>query len=101
MDVVICATWDGGKEAEGSRICKEYNMVEQHAPNGTPTGAPFLTPRIDEHSYRLITLDNGLRALVVSDPTADKAAACVDVRVCLAGLHVAVITCFELAGSPR
>ena len=42
----------------------------------TPTISPF-----DDRDYRVITLDNGLQALLVSDPDADKAAASMNVRV--------------------
>ncbi|OLO06247.1 peptidase M16 [Salinicola socius] len=35
----------------------------------------------DDRQYRAITLDNGLQALLVSDPDADKAAAAMDVSV--------------------
>ena len=35
----------------------------------------------DDRSYRLITLSNGLQALLISDPKADKAAASLDVGV--------------------
>lgn len=36
-------------------------------------------PAIDECHYRVVTLENGLKALLVSDAQADKAAAAVDV----------------------
>ena len=36
---------------------------------------------IDDRCYRLIKLQNGLTALLVHDPCADKAAACVAVSV--------------------
>ena len=42
----------------------------------TPTISPF-----DDRDYRVVTLDNGLQALLVSDPDADKAAASMNVRV--------------------
>ncbi|MFI0474290.1 insulinase family protein [Halomonas sp. HMF6819] len=42
----------------------------------TPTTSPF-----DARDYRVLTLDNGLQALLVSDPDADKAAASMNVRV--------------------
>ncbi len=42
---------------------------------------PFCTGRTDKHQYRVLTLDNGLRAILVSDAEADKAAAAMDVRV--------------------
>ena len=43
--------------------------------------APFRAPKTDEASYKFINLENGLKALVVSDPTAEKAACAADVRV--------------------
>jgi Insulinase (Peptidase family M16) len=42
---------------------------------------PFEIPAVDEYAYRLITLDNGIQALLIHDPEADKAAAATDVRV--------------------
>jgi insulysin len=44
----------------------------------TPTATPC---RCDELSYRIITLKNGMRAVLASDPETDKAAAALDVRV--------------------
>lgn len=42
---------------------------------------PFVVPTVDEYQYKAITLDNGIRALLINDPKADKAAAACDVRV--------------------
>ncbi|WP_075880835.1 insulinase family protein [Vreelandella massiliensis] len=42
----------------------------------TPIVSPF-----DERNYRVLTLENGLQTLLVSDPEADKAAASMNVRV--------------------
>ncbi|WP_447894419.1 insulinase family protein [Vreelandella sp. GE22] len=42
----------------------------------TPITSPF-----DARDYRVVTLENGLHALLVSDPEADKAAASMNVRV--------------------
>ncbi|MGO3057621.1 MAG: insulinase family protein [Halomonas sp.] len=42
----------------------------------TPTTSPF-----DSRDYRVLTLENGLNVLLVSDPEADKAAASMNVRV--------------------
>lgn len=39
----------------------------------------LVKPIVDTFDYRFITLSNGLRCLLVSDPEADKAAACLDV----------------------
>jgi insulysin len=41
--------------------------------------ACFKLPAVDTFSYRLITLENGLQALLIHDPAADKAAAACDV----------------------
>lgn len=38
-------------------------------------------PDLDDRDYRLVDLNNGLRAIVIHDDTADKAAACVTVQV--------------------
>ena len=42
-------------------------------------GADMVLPRVDDCSYRLLTLPNGLKALLVHDPAADKGAAAADV----------------------
>ena len=61
-----------------------------------PSGAPFLIPRVDDQQYRLITLSNGLKALLVSDATADKAAAACDVSA----FHIALgCSCYRRAGA--
>jgi hypothetical protein len=44
-----------------------------------PTLSGPVKPAIDECHYRVVTLGNGLKALLVSDAQADKAAAAVDV----------------------
>jgi insulysin len=36
--------------------------------------------KVDEWKYASVTLPNGLQALLISDPTTDKAAAAMDVR---------------------
>ena len=38
-------------------------------------------PDVDERKYEIITLANSLRAILISDPNADKAACAVDVRI--------------------
>ena len=35
----------------------------------------------DDRSYRYLTLSNGLRVLLISDPTTEKSACCCDVRI--------------------
>ena len=60
-----------------------------------PIASPF-----DSRDYRVLTLENGLQALLVSDPDADKAAASMNVRVGSAqiqmtckGLLISLNTC--------
>ena len=40
-----------------------------------------MLPTVDEWQYRAVELENGITALLVSDPQADKAAASMDVRI--------------------
>ena len=42
---------------------------------------PVDKPELDTREYRIIQLANGLKAVLIHDATADKAAACVDVAV--------------------
>ena len=44
-------------------------------------GRSLTVRRQDTRSYRIITLENGLTALLVSDPDTDKAAASLDVNI--------------------
>jgi insulysin len=48
----------------------------RQAQDATPVKSPN-----DSHSYRFIVLDNGLQALLISDPDTEKAAAALDVYV--------------------
>ncbi|MEE4107939.1 MAG: insulinase family protein [Halieaceae bacterium] len=50
------------------------------SPEPPPPAAPVQSPN-DTFSYRLVTLDNGLDALLVSNPDSPKAAASLDVHV--------------------
>ena len=43
--------------------------------------SPLIAPKIDACHYRFALLENGLKALLVSDPSAEKAAVACDVRV--------------------
>ena len=53
-------------------------LVNQHA---TDTSDFVLhKPQVDKLDYRFITLDNSLKALLICDVEADKAAASMDVR---------------------
>lgn len=56
-------------------------MATDHVPRDMAPPPPFVTPSVDEYSYRLLTLDNGIQALLVHDPETDKAAAACDVHV--------------------
>ncbi|CAL9729259.1 A-factor-processing enzyme [Monosporozyma unispora] len=41
----------------------------------------FIKPDLDDRSYRYIQLPNNLKALIINDPTTDKAAAAIDVNI--------------------
>lgn len=51
---------------------------EQHSLS-EPLDGQIVTPRVDDCLYRLVTLENGLKAVLVHDATCDKAAAACDV----------------------
>lgn len=64
---------EGGREASSARTG-----------GGGKAAAGALTPAKspnDDNAYRLVTLKNGLKALLISDPDAPKAAASLDVHV--------------------
>jgi insulysin len=44
-------------------------------------GGVIQKPDTDQRDYRVIVLENGLRALLIHDPQADKAAACLTIQV--------------------
>ncbi|AJV59003.1 ADQ_G0038370.mRNA.1.CDS.1 [Saccharomyces cerevisiae] len=54
-----------------------YNMTS----NFKTFNLDFLKPDLDERSYRFIELPNKLKALLIQDPEADKAAASLDVNI--------------------
>lgn len=59
-------------------------LVDTPSVDTAPDVAEAITPRVsphDERDYRVLTLENGLTALLVSDPQADKAAASMNVAV--------------------
>lgn len=59
-------------------------IVEARQVEAEEAIAEAITPRVsphDERDYRVLTLDNGLTALLVSDPEADRAAASMNVAV--------------------
>ena len=57
------------------------NSVAGEAADGVKeTATPIISP-YDSRDYRVLTLENGLNVLLVSDPEADKAAASMNVRV--------------------
>lgn len=51
----------------------EYSVIVDNA--------AVVKPDVDDRSYRIITLKNGLTALLINDPTTDKSAAALDVNV--------------------
>ncbi|PSC73920.1 Zinc-peroxisomal [Micractinium conductrix] len=64
----------------GAKLAMMVDQREGPAAAGD-RGADMVLPRVDDCSYRLLTLPNGLKALLVHDPAADKGAAAADVRV--------------------
>lgn len=70
----------------GSIVKSNFNSRRFHNTNMasesyTDFGLNFLKPDLDDRSYRYIKLPNNLKALVIQDPTTDKAAAALDVNV--------------------
>ena len=56
-------------------------MKQQHSSPGLAPETPAIVkPAIDDQDYRFVCLNNGLKALLIHDATADKAAAACDVR---------------------
>lgn len=55
-------------------------MTPPNFVSGTSNGR-IIKPQCDKLDYRIITLDNGLRAVLVSDPETDKTAASLDVSM--------------------
>ncbi|MYM65043.1 insulinase family protein [Pseudomaricurvus sp. HS19] len=53
--------------------------LSSEAATAIPDYAAPVTSRNDDRAYRYTELDNGLRVLLISDPSADKAAAALDV----------------------
>lgn len=56
-------------------------VVSGPTPTAAVQGPVVNKSPIDDRSYRVVELDNGLRAVVVHDPNADKAAAALSVNV--------------------
>ena len=63
----------------------EASWTRVQARPDLPSHQLFMRPirknDVDKRDYRLIKLENGLQALLIHDPTADKAAAAMDVGV--------------------
>jgi len=51
------------------------------SPQGGERASTIVVPQTDHRDYRYVELGNGLRAVIVSDPSAKKAAASLDVNV--------------------
>ncbi|CCE61898.1 hypothetical protein TPHA_0B02260 [Tetrapisispora phaffii CBS 4417] len=61
---------------------QQKNYYHQKMSNSYKTlNSDFLKPDLDDRSYRYIQLPNSLKALLISDPQTDKAAASIDVNV--------------------
>lgn len=68
-----------------SNMAQDSEWRRVPATTEIPTHSVFLKeiekPETDDRDYRLIRLENGLQALLIHDPKADKAAAAMDVGV--------------------
>ena len=64
-----------------SSLAPAANSASSTAPARAEQASPVIKSENDQRLYRSLTLDNGLRVLLVSDAKADKAAAAVDVEV--------------------
>lgn len=91
------------KDSEKVCICQDYltlrvAMTSSSSPSGSGGNSMTDTGNIwskeikqlednirksteDERAYRAIELRNGMKMLIISDPTTDKAAACLNVRI--------------------
>lgn len=65
---------------DATRLPLGYEKAEQGAQFATFLPSIEQSPN-DDRSYRLIRLDNGIECMLVSDPTTDKSAAGISVRV--------------------
>jgi len=67
---------------DASKLPKGYTQfTEQHGKRYAVLETPIQKSANDNRDYRMIRLENGLEALICSDPTTDKAAAALNVRV--------------------
>ena len=57
------------------------SLVALTACSSLPQGPQPVKSPNDDYQYRLLTLDNQLQVLLISDPGAPKAAAALDVRI--------------------
>ncbi len=67
--------------APASSLAPAANSASSTAPARAEQASPVIKSENDQRLYRSLTLDNGLKVLLVSDAKADKAAAAVDVEV--------------------
>lgn len=67
--------------APASSLAPAANSASSAVPARAEQTSPVIKSENDQRLYRSLTLDNGLKVLLVSDAKADKAAAAVDVEV--------------------
>ena len=58
-----------------------HRQISPNVPPHWVYAKPIQKSQQDDREYRLIRLDNGLQVMLVHDPTADKAAASLDVAI--------------------
>lgn len=61
------------------------NLWQEHETGYKIFAGSIEKPDLDERNYRILELRNGLKAVLIHDPQADKSAACL--RVAIGSLH--------------
>ncbi|MDA5565408.1 insulinase family protein [Cobetia sp. MMG027] len=79
--IVITGLSPGVSLADSSTPPAPSSMTTATAASAITQAGPVIKSANDQRDYRSLTLDNGLKVLLVSDPAADKAAAAMDVEV--------------------
>ena len=79
--IVITGLSPGVSLADSSTPPAPSSMTSATSASAITQAGPVIKSANDQRDYRSLTLDNGLKVLLVSDPAADKAAAAMDVEV--------------------
>ena len=78
----LAAVLTGGCTLTTDNNSTEVNALKQGTPRTAIAGATtVIKSPVDNRDYRYVVMDNGIKALLISDPDTDKSAAAVDVNV--------------------